>query len=106
MLTKPIFTYLGVFLALVAILSGVFNWMDPELVWGFAGIFGFGSIAALRSFIKSKGWMTYVVAGIPMVAGLLLLMELIDIATYQAILTAFAPLTAATLQWGLQKSAK
>lgn len=99
-----IYTYIGAFIALVAILAGVFGWVDPQVVWGVAGIFGFGSVASLRTYIDSQGWKTYVVAGIPIVLGILLLLKVIDLDTYKALVEAFTPLTGMTVAHGVQKA--
>lgn len=99
-------TYLGMTVALFAIVAGVFGWLDPQIVWGVAGIFGFGSLASLRAYIDSQGWKTYVATGIPIIAGLLVMAKIITIDQYQALVAAFAPITAGTLQAATSKAKK
>ena len=103
---QPWVTYLGAVIALFAVIAGAMNWVDPQIVWGVAGIFGFGSIASLRAYIESKGWKTYFAAGIPMIAGLLVLAKIITLDQYRVIVGAFAPITAATLQQAKVKETK
>jgi uncharacterized membrane protein (UPF0136 family) len=91
-------TYLGMAIALLAIISGVFGWFEPSLVWGVAGMFGFGSIASLAAYIKEAGWMTYVSAGIPIILGLLTILKVITAENYQLLMAAFAPLVTMALQ--------
>jgi len=58
---KDIITYVGFALAVFASATGVFGWVPAEIAWGIAGLFGFGTLAAARTFIESKGWKTYVI---------------------------------------------
>lgn len=96
---NPLVTYVGMIIAIFAMLSGVFNWVvSPEIAWSIAGIFGFGSVASLRAYIKSEGWMTYTVTGIPMILGVLTAFNVINLELYQTLLAVFAPLTGITLQ--------
>lgn len=98
-------TYVGVLLAVGAVLCGVFDWISPEFAWSIAGIFGFTSIASLRAFLEEKGWKTYFSAGVPILANILVLAGVIDLETAQVIMGAFGALTAATLQQTLRKKA-
>ena len=102
---QPWVTYLGMAIALAAVLAGVFSWFDPNIAWGVAGIFGFGSMASLRAYIETKGWKTYVMTGIPVLCGVLALVGVIDAETYQLLIAAFAPLTGITLQQAQVKAA-
>lgn len=103
---SPWFTYVGIIFAIIAIIAGAAGWFDPNIAWGIAGFLGFGSIASLRAYIESKGWKTYVVAGIPMVLGLLVALNVITFDNYQTLIAAFAPLTGITIQQALGKAKK
>ena len=93
MFNKPIFTYIGFALCVIAIALGV---LKPDLsgtAWTFAAIFGFGSAAMGRKFIDSKGWLTYTIG---VVVGLLVVAQLAGFITpeqFQGLMIAFAPLT-------------
>ena len=93
MFNKPIFTYIGFFLCVVAITLGV---LKPDLAntaWTFAAFFGFGSAALGRKFIDSKGWLTYTIGA---VVGLLVVAQIAGFITpehFQGLMIAFAPLT-------------
>jgi hypothetical protein len=52
-------------------LTGIFGWFPAEIAWSIAGLLGFGSIAALRAFIDSKGAKTYVLVGLGILNSLL-----------------------------------
>lgn len=69
-----------------------------------AGLFGFGSLAALRQFIDSKGWKTYVVGGITALAGILSAFGVIDATVYRAWLAIAATLGGITVQQALSKA--
>ena len=103
---QPWVTYLGMVIALVAILAGALGWFDPAVAWGVAGIFGFGSVASLRAYIESKGWKTYVMSGVPIIFGVLVIAGVIDAETYQLLIAAFAPITGITLQQAQVKKVK
>ena len=106
MKNKQYTTYLGLVIAFLAVIAEALGWLDPVLAWGIAGLFGFGSMMALRTFIESKGWKTYIAAGVPTLLGILLLLGLIDVTTYKALITAFAPLTGITVTQALSKEKK
>ena len=103
-LKTPWVTYVGMAIAIFAIVTNVFGWVPAEIAWGVAGIFGFGSIASLRGYIESKGWKTYVITGIPAILGVLTVFKVIDLETYQQLMVAFGPLTAMTLQQAVTKA--
>jgi len=57
-------TYLLFFIAVIAFAVGLipgFLW-DAAMGTSIAAMFGFGSIASLRTFIDEKGWKTYTFA--------------------------------------------
>ena len=99
-----IYTYIGALIALFAIIAGALQWFDSQVAWGVAGIFGFGSVTALRTFIDSQGWKTYVTAGVPIILGILLLVNIIDLQTYKALVEAFTPLTGMAVAHAVQKA--
>ena len=96
--------YAGFGVAVLAIVTGVFGWFPAEIVWGVAGFFGFGGIGALRNFIDSEGWKTYAAIIPPMVSGVLMLFNVIDLVTYQLLIAAFVPVTGATVTQGVVKA--
>ncbi len=98
------FAYVGFGIALLAAVTGVFGWFPAEIVWGVAGIFGFGGYGALRSFVKSQGWKTYAVAGFPIIFGVLLLFNIIDIVIYQTLLGLAGTITGVTMTNGIDKA--
>jgi len=91
-------TYVGMAIALLAIITGVFGWFEPSLAWGVAGIFGFGSMASLAAYIKEAGWATYVTTGVPIVLGLLTMLGVITPEAYQLLMAAFSPLVGMAIQ--------
>lgn len=104
MLSKPVFTYLGMVLAVVAI---VFGEVKPEYaatMWAIAGFFGFGSITLLRSMIDSKGWKTHAIFAVIAVLSVLQLAGIVIPEVYQTLIVAFAPVTGITIQQALAKS--
>ena len=98
------YTYIGFAIALIAALGGVLYPQYAQVAWAVAGIFGFGSLAALRKFIESKGWKTYVVGGITVLAGILAAFDVIDMIVYQAWLAIAAALSGITVQQALSKA--
>ena len=101
---KPIFSYIGMALAATAI---VFTVMLPDyavFLWTIAGLLGYGSVAALRGMIDSKGWKT---AGTFVVIVVLTLLQWFNVITpdlYKYLLAAFAPVIGITFQQALAKS--
>jgi len=103
-LKKPIFVYIGMALAAIAMVLGVIKPEWASYAWTVAGFLGFGSIDLLRSLIDSKGWKTHAVF---IVVGLSTLAQLVGWITpevYQAILVVFAPIIGITFQQALAKS--
>ena len=96
--------YVGFSLALIAALGGVVYPEYAEVAWGIAGLFGFGSLAALRQFIDSKGWKTYVVGGITALAGILSAFGVISADVYKAWLAIASTLGGITVQQALSKA--
>jgi len=56
--------------------------------------------------VESKGWKTYVMAGVPILFGVLVLFNVVDVDTYKLLMAAFAPLTGITLQQAQVKASK
>lgn len=106
MFNKQWAVYIGLLLALFAVVASALNWLDPTVAWGLAGIFGFGSIGVLRSYMESKGWLTYASVGIPTILGVLLLLGVIDVDTYKILISAFAPLTGLGIARAVNKELK
>jgi hypothetical protein len=98
------YTYIGFALALIAALGGALYPQYAGLAWAVAGIFGFGSLITLRQFIVSKGWKTYVVGSITVLAGVLSAFDIIDARVYQAWLSIAAALSGVTVQQALSKA--
>ena len=104
-MSNPIYSYIGMLVAVVAIVSGV---LFPEYLatlWAIGGFFGFGSIAAVRTMIDSKGWKTHAVFAVVAVLSVLQLLGVVTPDVYNALIIAFAPVTGITLQQALAKSA-
>jgi hypothetical protein len=98
--------YVGFVVALIAALGGAIYPEYAEIAWGIAGLFGFGSLAALRQFIDSAGWKTYVVGGITALAGVLSAFGVISTDVYKAWLGIAATLGGITVQQALSKAKK
>lgn len=101
---KPIFTYIGMFLAVLAMIAGAFWPEYSGILWTVAGALGVGSVAALRTLIDSKGWKTYAIAVIYGGLAALQALGILDAATVQILYAVFAPLLGITLQQALAKS--
>jgi len=100
----PIYTYLGMAIAILAMITGVFEWFDPNIAWGIAGLFGFGSVASLRAYISSKGWKTYAAVIPPMILGVLTTLNVITIEVYQQLMLVFGAISGATIQHANKKA--
>ena len=101
---KPIYSYIGMVLAVVAIVAGVLFSDYGSMAWTLAGLFGFGSVAALRAQIDSKGWKTYAMFVVVVLVTLLQIFGVIDPTTAHALMIAFAPILGITVQQALAKS--
>jgi hypothetical protein len=104
MFDKPIFTYIGMGLAVVAMVFGVVKPDWANIAWTIASVLGFGSVAALRTFIDSKGWKTYAVFVVTVVLAGAQAFNWITPEQYQALMVVFAPIIAMTTQQALAKS--
>jgi hypothetical protein len=103
-LESPALAYVGFALGLVAALTGIFGWFPAEIAWSIAGLFGFGGIAALRAFIESSGWTTYVYVGLQIVNTVLFMaLNLYDLETFQTLMGLIASLTGIGLANGVKK---
>lgn len=103
-LKSPIFSYLGMILAFLAILAGVVKPEWASYLWTVAGFLGFGSVSLLRTFVDSKGWKTHAIFVITVLAALAQMVGWVTPEVYQAILVAFAPIITVTMQQALAKS--
>jgi len=109
-LKKPIVTYIGMFIAVIAIVDGaidIIGWLSADVAWGIASIAGFGSIASLRAFLEVQGWKTYAATGVPVVINMLALFwpSAVTPEVAQALSAAFAPIVAGTMQQTASKMA-
>lgn len=101
---KPIFSYIGMALAVTAVVFTVILPDYAAFLWTIAGLLGYGSVAALRSMVDSKGWKT---AGVFVVIVGLTLLQWFNVITpdlYKLLLAAFAPVIGITVQQALAKS--
>jgi hypothetical protein len=103
-LKKPIFTYIGMILATLAVIAGVVRPDWSGVLWTVAGFLGFGSISLLRTFIDSKGWKTHAVFVVTALAAFAQMLGWITPEVYQEILLAFTPVIGVTIQQALAKS--
>jgi len=92
-----ILSYIGFAIAFFAVLSGVFGWIDPAIVWSVAGVFGFTGVASLRSFLNVQGWKVAFVAIVGIVAGVLSWAGLIELSHLQQLYSFLITLTGAAL---------
>ena len=103
-LKKPIFSYIGMLIAVVAMVLGVVKPDFASYAWTIAGVLGFGSVSLLRTFIDSKGWKTHAVFVVVGIGALLQVFGVITPESYQTLLIVFAPITGVTMQQALAKS--
>lgn len=94
---KEIVTYVGFALAIASAATSVFGWFPVEVGWGIAGLFGFGTLAALRTFIESKGWKTYVIDIPTALLGVATALGWIGLELYTQIMTVIGLLNVGTL---------
>ena len=104
MFNNPILSYVGFGLGCVAIVLSVIEPDWGSVLWVVAGVLGFGSVAALRSFIDAKGIKTYAIFAVICVCSVLQIMNVISMELYQMLIVGFAPLTGITMQQALAKS--
>lgn len=95
---KNIVTLIGFAIALFAVATGVFGWVPAEIAWGIAGLFGFGTLAAVRAFIDSKGWKTYLIDIPTALLGLATALGWIDLVLYQQIMIVIGMLNVGTIR--------
>jgi len=101
---KPIFSYIGMGLAVVAVVLTVVLPEYAAILWTVAGLLGYGSIAALRKMIDSKGWKTTATFVVIAVLTIAQWFGFITPDMYQLLLAAFAPVIGITVQQALAKS--
>jgi len=94
---KDMVTYAGFALAVASAATSVFGWFPAEIGWGIAGLFGFGTLAAARTFIESKGWKTYVIDIPTALLGVATAMQWIPLELYAQIMVVIGMLNAGTL---------
>ena len=103
-LKNPIFLYIGVFLAVAAMILGVIMPEYASYLWTVATLLGVGSVEILRQLIDSKGWKTHAAIIVIVGCGIAQLAGWIDQATFYKILGIFAPITGMTIFQALAKS--
>lgn len=94
---KDIITYVGFALAIFAVATGVFGWIPAAVAWGIAGLFGFGTLAAVRTFIESKGWKTYIIDIPTAILGLATAVGWVTLDLYTQIMVVIGMLNVGTL---------
>jgi len=104
MFDKPFFTYLGMAIACAAMVLGVLKPDWAPIAWTIAGALGFSSVAALRSMIDSKGWKTYILAGVVIALSIATWVGAISSEIYNELLIVLLPLGGITVQQALAKS--
>ena len=104
-LTSKNITYAMFFGALASYVVGII----PDFLWtaetglSIAAMLGFGSVAALRTFIKEKGWKTYAFTFGGVLASALFMAGAIDATTMETLVKLFASLSGFSLADGLVK---
>ena len=94
---KNIVTYVGFAMAVFASATGVFGWVPAEVAWGIAGLFGFGTLAAVRTFISAKGWKTYVIDIPTAILGVATALGYVTLDIYAQIMVVIGMLNVGTL---------
>ena len=91
----------------LAVVAIVFTVMLPDyaaILWTVAGLLGYGSIAALRKMIDSKGWKTTATFVVIVALTLAQWFGFITPDLYKLLLAAFGPVIGITVQQALAKS--
>lgn len=95
---KDIITLVGFVIAIFAVATGVFGWVPAEVAWGIAGLFGFGTLAAVRAFIDSKGWKTYIIDIPTALLGVATALGYLSLELYQQIMVIIGMLNVGTIR--------
>ena len=103
-LKNPIFIYVGVFLAVTAMVLGIVMPEYAGYAWTVAALLGVGTVDVLRLLIDSKGWKTHAAIFVIVAAGVSQLAGWIDSATFYQLLGIFAPITGLGVFQALAKS--
>ena len=103
-LKNPIFIYVGVFLAVAAMVMGIVLPEYASYAWTIAALLGVGSVEVLRQLIDSKGWKTHAAIFVIVASGVAQLAGWIDQATFYQIFGVFAPITGLGIFQALAKS--
>ena len=93
MFDSKIAIYIGFILAVAAIALGVVKPEWSGTAWTIAAILGYGTPAAARKFIDSKGWLTYTIGVVVLVLVILQISNIITMQTFVDLMVAFSPLT-------------
>ena len=95
---KNIITLIGFAIGLFSVATGVFGWVPAEVAWGIAGLFGFGTLAAVRAFISSRGWKTYLIDIPTALLGLATALGYLSLEVYQQIMVIIGMLNIGTIR--------
>lgn len=104
MFNSPILPYVGMVLALLAIVATQIFPDYAGIIWTIAGFFGVGSLAALRTFIDSKGLKTYVLFGSVAICCVLSWLSVITVELALTIIGLILPVVGITMHQALAKS--
>jgi len=103
-LKNPIFSYIGLGVAVIALALSVIKPEWSSFLWTFAGVLGYTSVEVVRLNIDSNGWKTHAIVVVIVLVFGAQLFGFIDPVTAQALMAAFAPITGITMQQALAKS--
>jgi hypothetical protein len=101
---KPIFTYVGMVLAVAAMVMTVLLPQYADFMWTIAAILGFGSVAALRTYIDAKGWKTYGLFGVVIILSIAQWVGWMTPEVYNSLMALFLPLFGITYQQAQTKA--
>lgn len=101
---KPVFTYVGMALAVVAIAMGVLLPDYANVIWGIAALLGFGSFTALRTYVDSNGLKTKGLFAVVVILTLLQWTGVVTPEVYDMLMVAFMPLFGITYQQAQAKA--
>ena len=95
---KDILIFAGFAAGIFAVATSVFGWVPAEVAWGIAGLFGFGTLAAVRAFIDSKGWKTYIIDIPTALLGVATALGYLSLELYQQIMVIIGLLNVGTIR--------
>ena len=95
---KDIITIVGFAIGIFSVATGVFGWVPAEVAWGIGGLFGFGTLAAVRAFIDSKGLKTYFIDIPTALLGVATALGYLTVDVYQQIMVIIGMLNVGTIR--------